>query len=298
MTNKKLSIVILKLGSFQVLEDQLSSLEKAITSKTKLIFAVNVLGNSNEFEEINRMIEKKNIILLEDNCESLGAKYKERYTGTFGLMGTNSFFFSHHISTMEGGMITTDDEELYQILLSLRAHGWTRNLPKRNHITGTKSKFPFEELFKFVLPGYNLRPLEFSGKIGQSQLKKLDGFIDNRRSNADHFHSLASKKSYVMVQKEIGESSWFGFSLILNPIIKTTRRTLIQQLEKAGIQTRPIISGNFTNNRVIDYFDYTIFDNLDNANLVDQYGFFVGNHHYDIKDKIDYLFYLLDKTLQ
>lgn len=282
----------------ETLNFKLSSLEKAITSKTKLIFAVNVLGNSNEFEEINRMIEKKNIILLEDNCESLGAKYKERYTGTFGLMGTNSFFFSHHISTMEGGMITTDDEELYQILLSLRAHGWTRNLPKTNHITGTKSKFPFEESFKFVLPGYNLRPLEFSGKIGQSQLKKLDGFIDNRRSNADHFHSLASKKSYVIVQKEIGESSWFGFSLILNPIIKTTRRTLIQQLEKAGIQTRPIISGNFTNNRVIDYFDYTIFDNLDNANLVDQYGFFVGNHHYDIKDKIDYLFYLLDKTLQ
>tara|TARA_B100001115_G_C15837786_1_gene419256 strand:- start:1164 stop:2342 length:1179 start_codon:yes stop_codon:yes gene_type:complete len=282
----------------ETLNIKLSSLEKAITSKTKLIFAVNVLGNSNEFEEINRMIEKKNIILLEDNCESLGAKYKERYTGTFGLMGTNSFFFSHHISTMEGGMITTDDEELYQILLSLRAHGWTRNLPKTNHITGTKSKFPFEESFKFVLPGYNLRPLEFSGKIGQSQLKKLDGFIDNRRSNADHFHSLASKKSYVIVQKEIGESSWFGFSLILNPIIKTTRRTLIQQLEKAGIQTRPIISGNFTNNRVIDYFDYTIFDNLDNANLVDQYGFFVGNHHYDIKDKIDYLFYLLDKTLQ
>ena len=281
----------------ETLNFKLSSLEKAITSKTKLIFAVNVLGNSNEFEEINRMIEKKNIILLEDNCESLGAKYKERYTGTFGLMGTNSFFFSHHISTMEGGMITTDDEELYQILLSLRAHGWTRNLPKTNHITGTKSKFPFEESFKFVLPGYNLRPLEFSGKIGQSQLKKLDGFIDNRRSNADHFHSLASKKSYVIVQKEIGESSWFGFSLILNPIIKTTRRTLIQQLEKAGIQTRPIISGNFTNNRVIDYFDYTIFDNLDNANLVDQYGFFVGNHHYDIKDKIDYLFYLLDKTL-
>jgi len=282
----------------ETLNFKLSSLEKAITSKTKLIFAVNVLGNSNEFEEINRMIEKKNIILLEDNCESLGAKYKERYTGTFGLMGTNSFFFSHHISTMEGGMITTDDEELYQILLSLRAHGWTRNLPMTNHITGTKSKFPFEESFKFVLPGYNLRPLEFSGKIGQSQLKKLDGFIDNRRSNADHFHSLASKKSYVIVQKEIGESSWFGFSLILNPIIKTTRRTLIQQLEKAGIQTRPIISGNFTNNRVIDYFDYTIFDNLDNANLVDQYGFFVGNHHYDIKDKIDYLFYLLDKTLQ
>ena len=282
----------------ETLNFKLSSLEEAITSKTKLIFAVNVLGNSNEFEEINRMIEKKNIILLEDNCESLGAKYKERYTGTFGLMGTNSFFFSHHISTMEGGMITTDDEELYQILLSLRAHGWTRNLPRTNHITGTKSNFPFEESFKFVLPGYNLRPLEFSGKIGQSQLKKLDGFIDNRRSNADHFHSLASKKSYVMVQKEIGDSSWFGFSLILNPIIKTTRRTLVQQLEKAGIQTRPIISGNFTNNRVIDYFDYTIFDNLDNANLVDQYGFFVGNHHYNIEDKIDYLFYLLDKTLQ
>ena len=282
----------------ETLNFKLSSLGEAISSKTKLIFAVNVLGNSNEFQEINKMIEKENIILLEDNCESLGAKYKDRFTGTFGLMGTNSFFYSHHISTMEGGMVSTDDEELYQILLSLRAHGWTRSLPKNNHITGTKSEFPFEESFNFVLPGYNLRPLEFSGKIGQSQLKKLDRFIDNRRSNADYFHSLASKRSYFTIQREIGESSWFGFSLILNPRLKTSRKTLIQQLEKAGIQTRPIIGGNFTNNRVIDYFDYTIFDNLDNANLVDQYGFFVGNHHYDIKDKIDYLFYLLDKTLQ
>ena len=131
----------------ETLNFKLSSLKRAISPKTKLIFAVNVLGNSNEFQEINKMIEKKNIILLEDNCEALGAKYKGRFTGTFGLMGTNSFFFSHHISTMEGGMINTDDEELYHILLSLRAHGWTRNLPKTNLITGTKSEFPFEESF-------------------------------------------------------------------------------------------------------------------------------------------------------
>ena len=131
-------------------------LSNAISEKTKAIMVVNLLGNSNDFDEINRIIGDRDILIIEDN-ESMGATFNNRFTGTFGLMGTFSCFFSHHISTMEGGVVLTDDEELYHIMLALRAHGWTRNLPKINTLTGEKSDDPFEESFKFVLPGYNLR---------------------------------------------------------------------------------------------------------------------------------------------
>ena len=157
----------------ETLNYDLKELESAITDETKMIMVVNLLGNPNDFDSINGLIKDKNIFLLEDNCESMGAEYKEKQTGTFGVMGTFSTFFSHHMATMEGGIVTTDDEELYHILLSLRAHGWTRNLKDNNPIH-VKNKNKFYESFNFILPGYNLRPLEFSGAIGLEQLKKLN----------------------------------------------------------------------------------------------------------------------------
>ena len=107
---------------------------KAINQKTKLIFAVNLLGNPSDLEDLKSICKKNEIILIEDNCESLGAKYHDRYTGTCGLMGSFSFFFSHHMQTMEGGMILTDDKNLYELCVSLRAHGWIRDLSKDNSI--------------------------------------------------------------------------------------------------------------------------------------------------------------------
>ena len=127
--------------------------------------------------------------MFEDNCESMGAEYNGKQTGTFGLVGTFSTFFSHHMATLEGGFVTTDDEEIYHILLSMRAHGWTRNLPKENKVC-EKSDDWFEESFRFVLPGYNVRPVEMSGAIGVEQLKKLPIFLKNRRENAKLFMEL------------------------------------------------------------------------------------------------------------
>ncbi|MBF4218079.1 pyridoxamine 5-phosphate oxidase, partial [Vibrio anguillarum] len=120
------------------------------------------LGNPNDFNRMKEIVTGRDIFILEDNCESMGATIDGKQAGTFGVMGTYSSFFSHHIATMEGGCVVTDDEELYHILLCIRAHGWTRNLPKFNKVTGEKSDDHFEESFKFVLPGYNVRPLEMS----------------------------------------------------------------------------------------------------------------------------------------
>ena len=278
----------------QTLNIDTKKLEAAITDKTKAILLVNLLGNPNDFDEISRIIKGKEITLLEDNCESMGATYNGKQTGTFGLMGTFSSFFSHHIATMEGGCIVTDDEELYHILLCIRAHGWTRNLPKFNHVTGTKSEDWFEESFRFVLPGYNVRPLEMSGAIGIEQLQKLTSFIKNRQQNATAFVDLFQNHPYLLIQKEIQQSSWFGFSLILQESAPITRRQLVEKLIENGIECRPIVTGNFVkNSQVLEYFDYEISGDLENSNYIDHNGLFVGNHHVNIKDKIELLHNIL-----
>ena len=284
----KLKFVDIDLDS---LNYDLEKLKGAITENTKAIIAVNLLGNSNDFNEISRLIKGKEILVIEDNCESMGAKFDKKYTGTFGILGTFSGFFSHHISTMEGGMILTDDEEIYHILLSLRAHGWTRDLPTENKLV-KKDDNPFNESFRFILPGYNLRPLEFSGSIGIEQLKKLPSFINSRRKNAKYFLEKF-KNSDFKLQREIGESSWFGFSLI-NTNKKINRDLIIKTLTKNNIDVRPIVSGNFVKNEVISYYNFEIHSDLKNSEILDNEGFFVGNHHYDIKNKIDYLYKVLN----
>ena len=151
----------------------LEQVKKAISSSTKMIFAVNLLGNSNDFDELVKICKENNIILAEDNCESMGAKYKNKYLGTIGVFGSFSTFYSHHMCTMEGGVTVTDDKELYEYMLAIRAHGWPRNLPSDSTIYKKKDD-PFYESFNFIVPGFNLRPLEMEGAIGLKQLKKID----------------------------------------------------------------------------------------------------------------------------
>ncbi len=272
----------------ETLNFNIEELRKAVTDKTRLIFAVNLLGNPNDFDEINNIIKGKNIYLLEDNCESLGGLYKNKQLGSIGLMGTYSTFFSHHMATMEGGLIGTDDEELHHLLLSLRSHGWTRHLPKENKLC-VKSDFSFDESFRFILPGYNVRPIEMMGAIGIEQLKKLPDFLKYRRKNAEYFQKLFKDDSRFIIQREIETSSWFGFSFIIKDK-NLKREDIIKKLTKANIDTRPIVAGNFARKEVVKWFDYEIFGSLKNADAIDKYGFFVGNHQFDIQDKLDYLY--------
>ena len=280
----------------ETLNFDLEALKGAVTDKTRAIFAVNLLGNPNDFDTINEIIGDRDIVLLEDNCESLGARYKGRYAGGIGLMGSFSTFFSHHISTMEGGILVTDDEELYHIALSVRAHGWTRNLPKFNKVTGEKSDTPFDEAFKFVLPGYNLRPLEMSGAIGKEQLKKVPMIVENRRKNAVTFKEVAQQFNWLVTQKEIESSSWFGFSMVIKPESGITRKNVLEAFDRSGIEYRPIVAGNFAKNDVVKYFDYTIHGSMVNADAIDVGGFFIGNHHYNMEKEFSILKSVLDQV--
>lgn len=266
----------------ETLNFDITQLEAAVTPQTRAIFCVNLLGNPNDFKAIQALADKHDLVIIEDNCESMGAEFGGRKTGSFGVMASQSSFFSHHISTMEGGFVTTDDEELYHLMLSLRAHGWTRQLPLENHLVGRKRDDPFEESFRFVLPGYNLRPLEMSGAIGIEQIAKLPNLITERRRNGSLLQEAMKDHPDLLIQREIGKSSWFGFSLIIRPGSRITRGDLMQRLEGAGFEFRPIVSGNFARKEVVRYFEHSIFSDLKNADYLDANGLFIGNHHYPI----------------
>ena len=197
---------------------------------------------------------------------------------------------------MEGGVIVTKDEEIYHIAKSLRAHGWTRDLPTSSMVC-ENGNGDFYEGYKFILPGYNARPLELSGAVGVEQLKKLDSLISVRRQNARIFSNLFYDDDRFIIQRENGSSSWFCFTLILNPKIPINRLQLIEAMRKAEIEFRMITGGSFLRHDVIRYFDYEIVGEIINADIAHDRGFFVGNHPMDIKPQIERLREVLDNAM-
>lgn len=264
----------------------LAAVEAAITSRTRAIFAVNLLGNPVEYAALRQIADRHDLIILEDNCESLGARIDGQAAGTFGLMGTFSSFFSHHISTMEGGVIAVHDERTLHTLQSLRAHGWVRGLPAENALYEGAGD-PFVDLFRFVLPGYNVRPLEMSGALGTQQIAKLPGIIEGRRENAKAFVDLFADLEDVRIQRESGESSWFGFALTLGGRLDGRRTEIVNHLRELGVECRPVVAGNFTKNPVMEYLDASVPAELPAADNIDRNAFFIGNHHFSVVRELE-----------
>jgi CDP-6-deoxy-D-xylo-4-hexulose-3-dehydrase len=278
----------------ETLNIDIQKVREAITPRTKAILTVNLLGNPSDLLALQQIAKEHDLLLFEDNCESLGAKVNGKQAGTFGMAGTYSSFFSHHISTMEGGITVTDDLAFYQTMKSIRAHGWTRDLPDENFVHN-KSGDEWDDLFRFVLPGYNLRPLELEGALGQAQIKKLDGFISNRRANATALVNESSRFPNIKLQKENGESSWFGFSLLLDGPLSGKRSLLVQALNMAEIQSRPIVAGNFALNPVMKHLRHDPIPALSHADYIHHNGLFVGNHHFPMDKQIERLSEVLEK---
>ncbi len=267
----------------------IKKLEKSITKKTKMIVSVSILGCPTKLYEINRLCKKYNLLHFEDNCESLGAKIKRRKTGTFGDISTHSFFFSHHISTMEGGMLSTDNFEIYCIAKSLRAHGWTRDLPKNNPLIDKKKQGIFEE-YKFILPGYNVRSGELNAAAGLVQLQKLNKMIHTRRKNLQIFNKLFQKHDKFIIQKTDDYHSSFCFPLVLKKKNKFLKNKVLKILSKLNIQFRLITGGCFTEHKYSKHFNYTTHDKLTNAKHAHYYGFFVGNSSINLSKQINFLY--------
>jgi len=274
-----------------------SQLERALTPRTRMVVAVSILGNPCALDELRAFCDRHGLYLFEDNCESMGATLDGKPCGSFGHVNTFSSFFSHHISTMEGGVLATDDTEIYHLARSMRAHGWTRDLPEDTTIYERRAD-DFFEAYRFILPGYNARPLELAGAVGVEQLKKLDGMIAIRRDNAALFQSLFEGDERFIIQRELPEarSSWFSFTVILNPKLDIDRQRVMTALKEAGIGFRIITGGCFLRHDVIKYFEYDTVGEIVNANIAHDRGFFVGNHPRELRPQIERLRHVLDRT--
>ena len=264
-------------------------LREAISSKTVGICGVNLLGSCANWSVIKEIARENNLWTMEDNCEAMGSSNESGVSGTFGDVSTFSFFYSHHICTMEGGMIVCDDEKLYTAMRSLRAHGWARELPIEEKFLGVERSANWDENFRFYLPGYNVRPLEISAAIGTRQLVKFDSILRARQNNAKILiQALDKLRTNWVLQSSDEGSSWFTFGFVNKHPQNGSlyRNRLIEIFNKNGIQSRPIVAGDFTKNPVIDWIASSVPSDLPGATLINNSGLMIGNHHFDLSEQI------------
>jgi CDP-6-deoxy-D-xylo-4-hexulose-3-dehydrase len=242
---------------------------------------VHVLGHPNDMSAIQEICQKHNVILLEDCCEAHGSKYDGKKVGTFGEMASFSFYFGHHISTIEGGMVVTDNEELYNLLLSLRSHGWSRDL-EPDYASALKKKYQiddFRDRYTFYYPGFNMRSTDLAAFIGLEQLKRLDTIVQKRYEN--YLQYKEALKPYYWIQESKGDPiSSFAFGLISEDLLAT-----VSLLEKNSIETRPLVCGSLGEQPFwIERYGKTV---LPNASRIHHQGFYVSNYHDLEKSEIE-----------
>lgn len=273
-----------------------NKIEEAISNKTRAIFSVPIYGNPCEMDDILSICKKHNLMLIEDCCESMGAKYKDKYVGSFGRVASFSFYYSHHITTLEGGICVTNDFDLSEMMRIVRAHGWVRQVEDRKKWTNLYKDF--DPKFLFVNDGYNLRITEPQAAMGMLQIDKIDGFIKSRQENAAKYsNKLDHLKDFFsfQVSTKDAENSHFGFPLVLKNKKYFDRDEICNFLNKNGIETRPIIAGNLARQPANNLFEHRISGNLKNSDFIMDYGFSVGVHQSLSDDSINYV---VDKIIE
>ena len=286
--NLKPVFVDVELDTFNV---SIKDLKKKITSKTKAFMCIHVLGTSANLSQIKKLTNKKNIILIEDTCESLGAKFNNKFLGTFGELGTFSFYYSHQITSGEGGMIVCNNLINYNIIKSLRSHGWSRETTFHN---AYKKKFKkLDDRFLFINSGYNLRPTDIQAAIAHNQFKRLNKFITIRNYNRKKIiekvrnNKKWNNQFYFINHSKMIKPSWFGLPILINKKYVNKKKKFLNYLTKCGVENRPILSGNFVNQPATKLYNLNkkklVFTN---AQKVEDLGFFIGLHTKKISNKI------------
>lgn len=277
---------IAQLGLVPVLVDvdldtyniSLNAMEAAFTTKTRAIMPVHLLGNPCDMPPfVDEFCD--GLYLLEDACEAHGAVSAGSKVGSFGELATFSFHFSHHISTIEGGMVVTDDEYFAEDCRSLRAFGWIRDLNSREACAARHPQI--DPRFLFMQAGYNFRPTELQGAMGIHQVPRLEGFIAKRRENADYWNrELAAYGDWITVQEErFGtRHARFAYPVLVRPEAPFTRRKLQDFLETRGVETRQIEAGNMAIQPAMQYIKHRVSGTLTNAENIHNNAFFFGCH--------------------
>jgi CDP-6-deoxy-D-xylo-4-hexulose-3-dehydrase len=264
------------------------SIAEAVSSRTRAILAVHLLGNPVDMDKLIDVARANDLWVIEDTCESLGSSVGGRMVGSFGQFGTFSFYFSHHITTIEGGMMVTDDDRLADLARSMRAHGWTREMSNRAELEAASPWI--DPRFLFVNLGYNFRPTELQAAFGLVQLNRLEEFNDRRRENARFLVEALSDLSPAMTfvtEQEGGRSTWFGFAVMLKD--GDARRALTEHLEQRQIATRPIVAGNLAVQPAFRDNPHRTVGSLSNATMIGERGLFIGNHPNLTRGQLDHI---------
>jgi CDP-4-dehydro-6-deoxyglucose reductase, E1 len=254
--------------------------EAAITKKTRAIMPVHLLGNPCDMMALRDIANKHDLVILEDACEAHGAEDAGRKVGSIGLAGTFSFFFSHHISTVEGGMIVTDDDEFADRCRALRAFGWIRDINKADRDAYAQERADIDPRFLFQWPGFNVRPMEVQGAFGIHQVPRLEGYIRQRQENANYWHRKLSQYDSILLQTERAGSRhvWFSYPVMVAPGAGFTAKELQAHLESRGLETRPIEAGNIAIQPAMKRLKHRALD-VSTAQYIHENAFFFGNHH-------------------
>lgn len=266
------------------------ALEAAITPKTKAIMLVHVYGNPCDMELVMALAKKHNLFVIEDSCESMGALFDGKSIGSFGDVGTMSFYYSHHITTFEGGVCFTNNFELVELMRVLRAHGWSREADEKEKY---KAMYPdIDPRFIFINLGYNLRPTEVQAVMGMQQLPKLAAYVETRRDTHNYYRGALAKYSpYFSFQQEQpkGKASWFGFGITLKEGTPFTVKELAAHLHSKHIETRPIIAGNMARHPALKMFEHRVHGSLANCDRIMNQGIALGCHHHMDRTACDYV---------
>jgi len=256
------------------------------------IILVHVLGIPNHLDEIISLCKENDILLIEDTCESIGSKYNDKKLGTFGDLSTFSFYFGHHMSTIEGGMVSTNDEDLYHILLSIRSHGWDRDLPQKKQVE-LREKYNinnFRSLYTFYYPGFNLRSTDLQAFIGLEQLKKLDMIVENRNKNFLRYKNEIKNPEWNIQEPNGSFVSNFSFPIITKNITK-----LVEELTDNNIECRPLICGSI-NEHPFWYERYGHSD-LPKSKRVHEYGIYLPNNHEMTEEELNKVIEIVNNNL-
>ena len=261
----------------------LNQLEQLFKEHNPSVFIlVSPLGLVPNMERVVNLCNQYDVILLEDVCESMGSKYQNQYLGTFGFASFFSMYFGHHLSTIEGGFINTNDEDFYHLLLMMRSHGWDRDLPewKQKELRTKFDCTDFDSLYNFYVPGFNVRSTDLQAFIGIRAIDKLDEYSQIRR---DNFFSYIEK---IKINKlNLSEKKGDYVSNFAIPIVNENRNEIVQKLQSNGIEVRPLIAGNMANKPMWTKKQ----DNLTNCDIVDKFGFYIPNHQDLTTKQIDFI---------